>query len=58
MLPSLTDMDESAADGTIFQKLMSLYHDTATHAQDMIVQLISTEVESGLRAHHAVMSNK
>jgi hypothetical protein len=58
LLPSLSNEDKSAAGETIFQKLVTFYQDIVTRSQDMIVHLVSTEVESGLRAHHVVMSHK
>ena len=58
LLPSLLQSDDSAPRETIFNKLVSMYHDTVTRSQDMIVQLVCTEVESGIRAYHAATSDQ
>jgi hypothetical protein len=57
LLPSCSSPDDPARE-TIFYKLMTLYHDIASRSQDMIVQLICTEVETGMRAYHAATTTR
>jgi hypothetical protein len=53
LLPPCSDPDDPAPRETIFHKLVNLYHDIVSRSQDMIVQLVCTEVETGMRAYHA-----
>ncbi|KAF8203135.1 TIP-1 family-domain-containing protein [Pholiota molesta] len=51
LLPSLTDFDASAPGETVFKEITSRYHQLTVRAEDMLVQLICSEIEQGLRAH-------
>lgn len=56
LLPYLSDTDGPSPRETIFQKVGTMYGDIASRSQDMIVQLVCTEVETGLRGYHAEAS--
>jgi hypothetical protein len=58
LLSSRSDPDDLAPPKPIFHKLVTLYHDLASRSQDMILQLVCTEVEAGLRAYHAAMASR
>lgn len=51
LLPSLTDFDAAAPGETVFKEITSRYHQLTVRAEDMLVQLICSEIEQGLRAH-------
>lgn len=52
-LPHLADSDASALHETVFSEMGAQYHALTTRAEDMLVQLVCSEVEGGLRAHRA-----
>jgi len=56
--PLLPDPDDTDPQKPIFHKLVTLYHDLASRSQDMIVQLVCTEVEAGMRAYHAATTTR
>ncbi|KAJ3509803.1 hypothetical protein NLJ89_g5024 [Agrocybe chaxingu] len=56
LLPYLTDLDATGPRETIFKEMVSRYHDLTVRAEDMIVQLVCSEVEAGLRAHRVAAS--
>ena len=58
LLPFSSDCDDLVPRESIFQKLVTLYHDIASRSQDMIVQLVCVEVEGGMRAYHAAISTR
>ncbi|KAI0080027.1 RINT-1 family protein [Panus rudis PR-1116 ss-1] len=47
------EISQEVPEGTIFEELIEQYDKLAERAEDMIVQTICSEVESGLRAHFA-----
>ncbi|CAA7259953.1 unnamed protein product [Cyclocybe aegerita] len=57
LLPYVTDLDAAGPRETIFKEMLSRYHDLTVRAEDMIVQLVCSEVEAGLRAHRAAASS-
>ena len=50
-LPSLNDSSSDAADGTIFEELVQQYEKLVTRAEDMVVQLVCTEVEAAWKTY-------
>lgn len=50
-IPDLTIVDPASSGETVFAKMLSQYRQLCVRAEDMIVQLVCGEVESGLRAH-------
>ncbi|KAF9569869.1 RINT-1 family protein [Agrocybe pediades] len=55
-LPNLANLDASSPGETVFTEMIARYAQLATRAEDMIVQLVCSEVESGLRAHRNATS--
>jgi RAD50-interacting protein 1 len=53
LLPDPEEEDKAALDSTIFEELIAQYSKLASRAEDMLVQHIVSEIESGLRAHFA-----
>jgi hypothetical protein len=51
LLPSLSNLDASSPNETVFTEMLARYHQVSVRSEDMIVQLVCSEVESGLRAH-------
>lgn len=52
-LPNLTDLDALSPKDTLFKEMLARYRQLAIRAEDMVVQLVCSEVENGLRAHRA-----
>jgi len=50
-LPSLNNPSSDATDGTIFEELVHQYEKLVTRTEDMIVQLVCTEVEVAWKTH-------
>lgn len=51
LLPDPVYGEADVLQSTIFEALLSLYQKLVERAEDMIVQQVSGEIESGLRAH-------
>lgn len=51
LLPPLADFNAAAPQETVFGAVLALYRELATRGEDMLVQLVCSEVEGGLRAH-------
>ncbi|PPQ63719.1 hypothetical protein CVT24_004299 [Panaeolus cyanescens] len=56
LLPDHVAEDEGSVKDSIFSKVHAKYHHLTERAQDMVVQLICSEVENGLRAHRQATS--
>jgi hypothetical protein len=52
-LPVPKGTPEDLPEGTIFEELVIQYRKLVKRAEDMIIQQVSSEIESGLRAHFA-----
>ena len=50
-LPNPKDAEDEHPEGTIFEELIIHYKDLVGRAEEMIVNSVSGEVESGLKAH-------
>ncbi|KDR85307.1 hypothetical protein GALMADRAFT_204803 [Galerina marginata CBS 339.88] len=50
-LPNLANLDASSPRETVFKVVISKYYQLSIRAEDMIVQLVCSEVENGLRVH-------
>jgi len=56
-LPSINNSSSDAIDGTIFEELVQQYEKLVTRAEDMIVQLVYTEVEAAWKIHLSSQGN-
>ena len=50
-LPSLNDSSSDAAEGTIFEELVQQYEKLVSRTEDMVVQLVCTEVEAAWKTY-------
>ncbi|TFK57612.1 RINT-1 family protein [Heliocybe sulcata] len=57
LLPAVEYRPRDTPDGTVFDELVAQYRRLGSRAEDMIAQQVCGEVESGLKAHWAMMTS-